>query len=312
MKTNLGPTLKTILGACTVLTVLALTAGPITAATNSSRSNSATDLPAIREPANTRVETAILADDRPEVFARARTVREALGIPGGARNQGLHVKDGQRKLEYNEITESDASGQPVSVTQLDGSGRLLLAVRLDQPKTTRSPTGREAALKKASEGLAAAGIRPAGSASIEASEGSGGWDAYWTRTSNGVPVRGDELRVHVRDDGAIGSVGQVTHELAEAPAYRLSKDQALSVASGQMRTWSSRSGASFSVRDLDLEWAGPNAAFEPSRIDAPEAPYRLAWIVNVIPTGDAASYARLVTLYIDAGDGSVVGGDVVE
>jgi hypothetical protein len=63
---------------------------------------------------------------------------------------------------------------------------------------------------------------------------------------------------------------------------------------------------------MDLEWVGPNAAFDPSKLDATPAPYRLAWVANVKPSGPVAQSVRLITLYIDAGDGTVLGGDVVE
>ena len=312
MKTNVSSTIKAILGTSAVVAGLAISAGPITAATASLAPSPAQEAAGPMPPAGSRVETAILADDRPEVFVRSRTVRTALGMPGGVQNRGLHVKDGSRKAEYDEVTETDSSGQPLSLTQLDASGRLLLAVRFDEAASSQTRVGRDAALKTASDGLAGAGIKATGEVLADSTEGVGGWDLRWNRSSGGVPVRGDEIRVHVRDDGAIASVGQVSHELAAAPARRLTKEQARSTALAQTKVWSSRSGASFSLGDISLQWTGPNAAFDPAKINAPEAPMRLSWVVNVIPQGDAASYARLVVLYVDAGDGSVIGGDIVE
>jgi hypothetical protein len=63
---------------------------------------------------------------------------------------------------------------------------------------------------------------------------------------------------------------------------------------------------------MELEWVGPNAAFDPAKMDLATEPYRLAWVANVKPSGRAADSLRLVTLYVDAADGSVIGGDVVE
>jgi hypothetical protein len=313
MKTSIGSTLKMILATGTVVGALALTAGPLTAATNGPTANGDPDLAMPQLPAQSRVETAILADDRPELFAHSRSVRDALGMPGGVRNRGLHVKDASRGAEYDEITETDTAGQPLSLTQFDGTGQLLLAVRFDRPATaSRSAFGRDAALKKASDGLKAAGISPSGQVATDSAESDGGWDVRWQRAKDGIAVRGDEIRVHVRDDGAIGSVGQVVHDLAAAPATRLTKEQARAAAASQTRMWSDRSGAQFSITDLDLQWAASNAAFDASKIGAPETPLRLSWIVKVVPQGSAASYARLVVLYVDAGNGSVIGGDVVE
>lgn len=312
MKRNVFSPIKAVIGMGAVVGGLALTAGPITAATTIFQPGAAQAPAAPLPPSATRVETAILADDKPEVFARSRAIRDALGMPGGAKNRGLHVKDGPRKAEYDEVTETDAGGQPLSLTQLDAAGRLLLAVRFDDAGTATTRLGRDAALKRASDGIKAAGINPAGAAQADSLEGVGGWDVRWTRTSGGFSVRGDEVRVHVRDDGAIGSVGQVSHDLAAAPVSRLTKDQATAKAVAQTQAWSNRSGARFSIGDMSLQWAGPNAAFDASKIGAPEAPMRLSWVVNIVPQGDAASYARLVVLFVDAGDGSVIGGDVVE
>lgn len=313
MKTRISSTLKGILAAGSMVGALCLTAGPLTAATSAPSSSEDSDVAAPQVPAQSRIETAILADDRPEVFARSRSVRDALGMPGGVRNRGLHVKDGSRKVEYDEVTDTDSAGQPLSLTQFDASGRLLLAVRFDRPAVpARAPVARDIALTKAADGLKAAGIAPNGRPAADSVESDGGWDVRWTRDNDGVVVRGDEIRVHVRDDGTIGSVGQVVHELAAAPTRRLTRDEARNIAAAQTRDWSSKSGAQFTIAAPELQWAGPNAAFDASKIDAPEAPYRLSWVVKVTPQGNAASYARLVVLYVDAGDGSIIGGDVVE
>ncbi len=171
MKTNVSSTIKAILGTSAVVAGLAISAGPITAATASLAPSQAQDAAAPMPPAGSRAETAILADDRPEVFVRSRTVRTALGMPGGVQNRGLHVKDGSRKTEYDEVTETDSSGQPLSLTQLDASGRLLLAVRFDEAASSQTRVGRDAALKKASDGLAAAGIKATGEVLADSTEG---------------------------------------------------------------------------------------------------------------------------------------------
>jgi hypothetical protein len=81
---------------------------------------------------------------------------------------------------------------------------------------------------------------------------------------------------------------------------------------GQLDQWSSQGSVRYTVTDMDLEWVGPNAAFDASKLNTAPAPYRLSWVVNVKPTGEAADYIRLITLYVDAGNGTIIGGDVVE
>ena len=63
---------------------------------------------------------------------------------------------------------------------------------------------------------------------------------------------------------------------------------------------------------MTLEWVEPNAAFDAAKLSAAPAPYRLAWVANVRPSGVAAGYVSLVTLYVDAANGTILGGDVVE
>ena len=66
------------------------------------------------------------------------------------------------------------------------------------------------------------------------------------------------------------------------------------------------------MQGMDVEWVGPNAMFEPSKVGAAPGPYRLAWVANIKPSGPASEYVRLITLYVDAGNGAVIGGDIVE
>ena len=153
---------------------------------------------------------------------------------------------------------------------------------------------------------------PAGQSRTESNPVSGGWDVYWARTASGFPVRGDETRVHVRQDGQIGSVARVEHKLAPAPVDRLSREAAQGAVAGQLDKWFAGRDFEYSVGAIDLEWVGPNAAFDGSKVGAAPAPYRLAWVANVQPSGTLADSVRLITLYLDAGDGTVIGGDVVE
>ena len=310
MKTTRSGNKNVFLVGAGVVCALALSAGPIAA--NSIASAVASSEPAAQAilPATSRIETPLSADDRPGVVARARAARAALEMPDGARSQAAHVKDLGRHAEYDEVTEQDAAGQPVALTQQDGSGRLLMAVRFDLPGK-RANISRADGLRRASSAAVAAGLAT-DEAQAAQTESADGWDVTWSRTKDGVPVRGDELRIHVREDGKIGSVGRVNHDLAAAPATKMSRAQARSVAAGQARRWSTQSGSEFSVDAAELAWVGPNAAFDAAKIGAAEEPYRLAWTVNLVPQGEAATNVRLVVLFVDAGDGSVIGGDVIE
>jgi hypothetical protein len=256
--------------------------------------------------------TAITADDHPEVFAGADKARDSFGFPVGVKKVGRHVHDGYQKADYDEVSEVTADGQPLALTQFDNSGRLTAAVRFDMGTAFGARVGGDGAVKAAQRGLSASGLVVAGQARTDSNPSDGGWDVHWNRVADGLAVRGDEVRVHLWSDGRIQTVGRAEHTLAAAPAQRLSQSEARKAATRQLDQWSANGGAGYTVTGMDVEWVGPNAAFDASKLNDAAAPYRMSWVVNVKPTGPSAGYVSLITLYVDAETGSVIGGDVVE
>ena len=308
---QLSATRTIAIGAAVVLG-LAVSAGQSIAATPPAGGADAPQVPAARVGQPVTTETVLYADSSPDVFARAGSVRDALGFPAGVKKTGRHVHDGLQRSEYNEVGEVDGAGRSVSTIQMDGNGRVRAAIRFDPDGGASPRTTSDEAARSAERGLAAAGIRPGGRAITETNPGSGGWDVRWPRMASGYAVRGDEIRVHVRHDSRIGSVAWVEHELAAAPARRLSQNEAHRAVSRQMDAWFAGRGSGYEVQGMNLQWVEANAAFDPTKTDVASGPYRLAWVANVKPSGTAAEYVRLITLYVDAGDGTVIGGDVVE
>jgi len=256
--------------------------------------------------------TAITADDHPQVFAGADKARDGFGFPVGVKKVGRHVHDGYQKVDYDEVSEVAADGQPLALTQFDSSGRLTAAARFDLGTVSGARIGGDGAVKAAQRGLNASGLTVAGQARTDSSASDGGWDVHWDRVADGLAVRGDEVRVHLWSDGRIQTVGRAEHPLAAAPSQRLSQLEARTAATRQLSQWSVNSGAQFSVTGMEIQWVGPNAAFDATKLNDAAAPYRMAWVVNVKPTGSRADYVSLITLYVDAENGSVIGGDVVE
>jgi hypothetical protein len=308
---QVNPT-RTIAITAAVVLGLAVSAGQSIAATPPAGGADAPPVQAARAGQPVTTETVLYADSSPDVFARAGAVRDAFGFPAGVKRTGRHVYDGFQRSEYNEVSEVDGAGRSVSMIQLDGNGRVRAAIRFDPDTGVSFRTTSDEATRSAERGLTATGIRPGGRAITEANPSSGGWDVHWPRMEGGYAVRGDEIRVHVRHDGRIGSVAWVEHELAAAPARRLSQNEARQAVNRQMDAWFAGRGSAYAVQDMDLQWVEANAAFDPTRTEAASGPYRLAWVANVKPSGTAAEYVRLITLYVDAGDGTVIGGDVVE
>jgi hypothetical protein len=265
---------------------------------------------AVDEP--TRFETALDANSEAVVLVRAGKTRDALGFPVGARHTIKHVRDGFEHAEYDEVSEVDAAGRLTSVTQFDAQGQLRAAVRLDSGPRAGVNVTREVAIRSAQRSAVAAGLAVDTPGAADVDEANGGWTISWARQQDGVPVRGDETRIHLWSDGRIQSLARVTHDLASPPDRRIGSDQARQVASATVDQWFAGRNSGHTIQGMDLEWVEPNGAFDPARITDSPQPYRLAWVANVKPTGVAATYVWLMTLYVDAGDGSIIGGDVVE
>jgi hypothetical protein len=317
MKTVKEPVMGVAKAAAPVALVVAclmLSAGPMSAAGQSVSkvSNELQQAPITQSAGGAIQETPLLADDRPDLFGREDTARAAFGFTKGAKRSGRHVHDGLQNLDYDEVTEVDSKGQPSSLVQFDSKGGLVAAVRFDSPASTSGVVSADAATKAARKSLQGVGMAPDGNAQTSRDDASGGWAVQWQRTSAGHTVRGDETLVRLGADGRIQSVAAVTHGLAAMPATQLAQADARAVVARQCSAWFSGKGSGYNVGEMDLEWVGPNAAFDGSKLESDSDPYRLAWVVNVVPTGAAADSTRLVTLYVDAGSGAVIGGDVVE
>ncbi len=62
---------------------------------------------------------------------------------------------------------------------------------------------------------------------------------------------------------------------------------------------------------MERVWIAPNDSFGGRRLDAPAETLRLAWAVRFDATGALAERVRSVEVWLDAGDGSVLGGDAI-
>lgn len=304
-------TVRSAVVAGAVVLGLGLSTGQLTAATMNGGGTQASDYSSMAKQPGVAA-TPIYADNRPDVFARAGKARDAFGFPAGVTRTGRHVHDGYQNSDYDEVSELDAAGNTLSLTQFDADGGLVSAMRFDTAPMQAANSSGDAATKAAQRGLAAQGMRTLGQARLQENAVAGGWDVHWDRVEAGFAVRGDETSVHVWQDGRIQSVARVEHKLADAPTQKLGKAEAHQAVDRQMNAWFSGTAAGYTTEDIGLQWVGPNAAFDPSKVGADQQPYRVAWVVNAKPTGAAADSVRLITLYVDAGDGSIIGGDVVE
>jgi hypothetical protein len=104
----------------------------------------------------------------------------------------------------------------------------------------------------------------------------------------------------------------VDHELAAPGRKAIGSARAVVIARTILDEWSVQSESKYEIQGATLEWVEPNAIFDPDRIRSVSGPYRQAWVVVAKPTGVAAEHLNLLALFVDASDGSLLGGDTVQ
>jgi hypothetical protein len=244
-------------------------------------------------------------------FGRALDLGRVLGL-GGTRQTIARLDDRFDHRVYDEVVSFDAHGREVGLTRLDTNGALLLAVRLGWAPGSGRRIAAAAAADKAIAIARTAGLTVGGAPDVHPSQGAGGWIVRWSRSVDGVPVRGDGVRVTLWSDGSFHAVAREERPLAGRPAIVMTSDTARSIA---LRILAARFGASandLGVNAVEQAWVAPNDTWDPARPDAPDGTLRLAWIVRLQSTGPLAERIRMLEFWLDAGDGALIGGDIAE
>jgi hypothetical protein len=254
---------------------------------------------------------AIDASASTRALSRAHDLGRALGY-GGVRDTVTRLDDRFDHRVYDEIASFDAHDRQVGLTRLDTDGRLLLALQLGWSPGPGRPISATAATDKAAAIARAAGLTTDGKPEIQRSSGAGGWIVRWPRLVDGVVVRGDGTRVTVWSDGSFHAVARNERSLAARPATTLSADAARSVVERIVATRFKASIADLAVVAVDQAWVAPNDTWDPARPDAPGGVLRLAWVVRLQSNGSLADRMRMLEFWVDAGDGALIGGDIVE
>ncbi len=235
-----------------------------------------------------------------------------LGLRGAARRTVERIEDRRGHATYDEVTDLDAGGRPTAILRYAPDGRLVGATRLGWARGPGSslPSASEA-VRAALAFARSAGTQPSGSATARR-RGSDGWSVGWGRSVGGVPVPGDGIRVQLWDDGSFHGFTATEHALATRPSRPIDSDTAIVAVRSLLDRWIPAGHRAEAVVDsASLAWVAPNDTFEPTRPDAPADVLRLAWVVRVRSVGDLAGVVRALEVSIDAGDGSLLGGDVL-
>ena len=246
------------------------------------------------------------------VVARASGHEHALGLDPPARRTVERVADRRETRTYVEVTDFDGRGRPFAVLRYGTDGRLAAAVRLGWVVGPGRPLGTAAEAVAAGMRLVrSVGVEPIGLPQATRWSG-GGWTVAWSRVADGVPIPGDGLRVQLWADGSFHALASSDRLLAARPAATRTRAEAEAAVERLLDRWipvGSRAGTR--IVEAALAWVAPNDTFDSARPDAPGEVLRLAWVVRVQTGGSLAGALRGLEVAIDAGDGSLLGGDVL-
>jgi hypothetical protein len=243
--------------------------------------------------------------------ARGRELAAALGLPGVSQ-RAERLEDRFEHRTYDEVTSLDAAGHEVAVARFDPDGRVAMAVALGwRTQSGRTVDGRAAA-DRAAALARAAGLSIDGPPLVRASAGAGGWSVAWPRIVDGVPVRGDGIRIALWPDGSFHGLSRTERPLAAPPVRALAASTARTAAAALIATRFGSAAADLRIAAVGRAWVAPNGAFAADGLDAPAETLRLAWVVTLESRGSLADRLRSIEVWLDAGDGTVLGGDVVE
>ncbi|HET7702489.1 MAG TPA: hypothetical protein VFK35_03755 [Candidatus Limnocylindrales bacterium] len=252
---------------------------------------------------------AAAAGDLARAEARGRALIAALGIPATS-HRAARLDDRFEHRVVDEVTSLDGQGREAAVSRFELDGRVAMVAALGWRAGGGPPVDAAGATRSAAALARVAGLVPDGPPVARRSAGAGGWSVQWQRTVGGVAVRGDGLRIHLWPDGTFHGLVRTERPLAAAPSATLSGAQALTVAERAVAERVGSASDGLRVTDAELAWVAPNDLFEPAAPDAPAETLRLAWIIRFEAHGPLAERLRSVEVWIDAGDGRLLGGDV--
>jgi hypothetical protein len=185
-----------------------------------------------------------------------------------------------------------------------------MAVRLGW----RAPAGRRisgpAARARAATLATAAGLTRDGTPTVTSAP-DGGWRVAWQRAVGGVPVVGDGSTITLFGDGSLHAAARRERSLAAAPAATLDLAAAERIARERLVALLGPASGQAQVARTRLSWVAPNDTFDGQAPDAPDPVLRLAWVVEVRTVAPLAHRVQALELYLDAGDGTLLGGDLL-
>jgi len=254
---------------------------------------------------------ALPADDVATVQARGLAHARALGLPTGSRARAARLVDRFEGRALDEVVIRDGAGTRLAIVRMRPGGRLVVAVRLGWQARAGAAIDAGRAAAHAAAAARAAGLAVGGPPMV-ARDVDGGWRATWGRTVDGIAVLGDGASVTLFADGTLHAVAERQRALAPEPAVVLRHDTAEQLAREQLTMLLGEVDAEqATIVGLDLAWVAPNDTFDSAAPDAPDPVLRLAWVARARTLGALVERLRALELYLDAGDGTLLGGDLL-
>jgi hypothetical protein len=244
--------------------------------------------------------------------ALARRLATALEMPGGVVQRAERLEDRFEHRTYDEVTSLDDAGREVAITRLETDGTVAMAVVLNWHPGHGSSVDASGAQARGLGYVRAAGLVVANRPTVLASGGSGGWSISWPRVVDGTVVRGDGIRVVLWADGTFHGLSRSERPLAPAPERPMTEGIARTAAEAWAAGHLGAAIRELRVVAVERAWVAPNDTFAPNDPDAPAATLRLAWAVRFETQGALAERLRAVEVWLDAGNGTVLGGDAIE
>ena len=260
-------------------------------------------------------------------LARASEIEAELALPAPASRSVALVSDRDTGQQVSEVVDLDPAGSPTAISRFDPAGRLLSLVRLGFGPQTSQGLGSAQASQRASSILASLGLAPAslapaglglsglGLAGLPAvtPRATGGWLVRWVRLVGAVPVPGDGISIQLAADGSFHALVRTEHRLAQAPAVALDVAYVKLLAEARLDTWFAAGvRGDAAVGQPGLAWVAPNDTFGDAVPPDSVGVVRLAWLIRVTTSGSLAEQVAGIELAFDAGDGTALGGDLLE
>jgi hypothetical protein len=250
-------------------------------------------------------------DQASRAIEHGRALAVALGLPDGSR-QSRRFDDRFDHRTYDEVTTYDPAGQEIAISRFDPDGTVAMAVALGWHASGGRALGDAAVGPRAAHLVHAAGLNVAGVPEVRASAGAGGWSVLWARIVDGVPVRGDGIRILIWADGTFHGLTRTERPLAAPPTSHLAAGEARTLAGTFADRQFGTAAPGLRIAGLEQAWVAPNDTFATTGLDAPADTLRLAWVVRLDARGQLADRLRSVEIWVDAGNGAILGGDVIE